>query len=160
STQSPKSRNTRCAPWRSKRFPKTSLVMNDCARPRQPGATKEGSDMSDTYGRLTLDPHSPMEMAQKVEAGGVTNARRHFNSTLALSVLAGAFIGLGAMFSTVVGTDTGLGYGVTRLLVGLSFSLGLILVVVGGAELFTGNNLIVMAWAHRKVSTGALCRNW
>jgi formate/nitrite transporter len=116
--------------------------------------------MSEPNWRLTLDPYSPPEMAQKVEAGGVTKARLDWSTTLALSVLAGAFIGLGAMFATVVGTDTGLGYGVTRLLVGLSFSLGLILVVVGGAELFTGNNLIVMAWAHRKVPTAALSRNW
>jgi formate/nitrite transporter len=99
-------------------------------------------------------------MAQRVEAGGVAKAHLAFGNTLVLSMLAGAFIGLGAMFSTVVATETGTGYGLTRLLVGLSFSLGLILVVVGGAELFTGNSLIVMAWAHGKVSTGALSRNW
>jgi formate transporter len=109
---------------------------------------------------LILDPYSPAEMAQKVEAGGVVKARLNFANTLVLSILAGAFIGLGAMFSTVVGTDTGLGYGATRLLVGLSFSLGLVLVTVGGAELFTGNNLIIMAWAHGRVSTAGLCRNW
>jgi formate/nitrite transporter len=109
---------------------------------------------------MTLDPYSPAEMAHKAEAGGITKAQLDFSNTLALSVLAGAFIGLGALFSTIVGTDTGLGYGVTRLLVGLSFSLGLILVVGGGAELFTGNNLIVMAWARGKVSTPALGRNW
>jgi formate/nitrite transporter len=56
--------------------------------------------------------------------------------------------------------NTGLPYGVTRLLMGLVFSLGLILVVVGGAELFTGNNLIVMAWANGKVTSSALLRNW
>jgi formate/nitrite transporter len=91
-----------------------------------------------------------------------------------LSVLAGAFIALGAIFATTVGAggmaittaegevafSTGLPYGVTRLLMGLVFCLGLILVVVGGAELFTGNNLIVMAWASGKVSTHSLLRNW
>jgi formate/nitrite transporter len=118
------------------------------------------TEMSDSNWRLTLDPYSPAEMAQKVEAGGVIKAHLSLGNTLVLSVLAGAFIGLGAMFATVVGTDTGLGYGVTRLLVGLAFCLGLILVVVGGAELFTGNNLIVMAWARGRVSTGALTRNW
>jgi formate/nitrite transporter len=55
---------------------------------------------------------------------------------------------------------TGLPFGLTRLLGGLAFCLGLILVVVGGAELFTGNNLIVIAWASQKVSTRALMRNW
>src|SRR6185436_8379164 len=91
-----------------------------------------------------------------------------------LSVLAGAFISLGAIFATTIGAggmaftstdgivvfNTSLPYGVTRLLMGLVFSLGLILVVVGGAELFTGNNLIVMAWANGKVTGSALLRNW
>jgi hypothetical protein len=69
---------------------------------------------------------------------------------------------VGAMFATTVlaGASDGLPYGVARLLAGLVFSLGLILVIVGGAELFTGNNLIVMAWASRKVSTAALVQNW
>ena len=76
-------------------------------------------------------------------------------------MLAGAFIALGAIFATtVVAGGSGLAFGVSRLLGGLAFSLGLILVVVGGAELFTGNNLIVMAWAGRRVSTRRLLRNW
>jgi formate/nitrite transporter len=116
--------------------------------------------MSGPQSGVGLDPYSPAEMAQRVEAGGVVKAGLNVANTLALAVLAGAFIGLGGMFSTVVGTDTGLGFGVTRLLVGLAFSLGLVLVVVGGAELFTGNNLIVMAWAHGKVGAGAVARNW
>jgi formate/nitrite transporter len=79
----------------------------------------------------------------------------------ALAILAGAFIGVGAIFATTVlaGTST-LPYGVARLLGGLVFSTGLILVVVGGAELFTGNNLIIMAFASRKVSLSGLLRNW
>ena len=108
----------------------------------------------------SFDPYTPAEMAERGEAGGAAKARLDFGRTFALGVLAGAFIGLGALFSTVVGTETGLGYGPTRLLMGLAFALGLILVVVGGAELFTGNNLIVMAWAERRVTTFALLRNW
>jgi formate/nitrite transporter len=78
-----------------------------------------------------------------------------------LSVLAGAFIALGAIFATTVAAGGGtLPYGVVRLLAGLVFTLGLILVVVAGAELFTGNNLIVMAWASRRVSTARLATNW
>ena len=78
-----------------------------------------------------------------------------------LGVLAGAFIALGAAFATTVGSGgTDLPYGVLRLLVGLAFTLGLILVVVAGAELFTGNNLIVMAWASRRVSSRRLLGNW
>ena len=76
-------------------------------------------------------------------------------------MLAGAFIAMGAIFATTVTAGgSNLPYGVSRLLAGVAFSLGLILVVVAGAELFTGNNLIVMAWASRRVSTARLLRNW
>ena len=82
-------------------------------------------------------------------------------TTFALAVLAGAFIAMGAIFATTVTAGgASMPFGVSRLLGGLAFSLGLILVVVAGAELFTGNNLIVMAWASRKVSTARLLRNW
>jgi formate transporter len=103
----------------------------------------------------------PQEMAEKAEAAGVRKAALPFLPMFILAMLAGAFISLGAMFATVVGAGSAsLPYGVARLLVGLVFCLGLILVVVAGAELFTGNNLIVMAWASHKVSTWALLRNW
>ena len=99
-------------------------------------------------------------MAARVEAGGVAKAALPASKTLALGVLAGAFIGLGAMLSTIVATDNGLGFGVSRLLVGLSFSLGLVLVLVGGAELFTGNALLVIARAQGRVTTRAVLSNW
>ncbi|MDR3576949.1 MAG: formate transporter FocA [Anaerolineaceae bacterium] len=110
---------------------------------------------------FNIDSLSPQEMAVKAETIGVRKAALDFMPLLGLSILAGAFIGLGAMFATTVyaGSAT-LPYGVARLLMGLTFCLGLILVVVAGAELFTGNNLIVMAWASGKVSTMALLRNW
>jgi formate transporter len=103
--------------------------------------------MLTTTDSFSIDPYSPADMALRAESMGVNKARLGVGHTLALAMLGGAFIALGAMFSSVVGLDSNMGYGVTRLLVGISFSLGLILVVVGGAELFTGNNLIVMAWA-------------
>lgn len=108
-----------------------------------------------------LDALPPVEMARKAEEVGVVKAGMSVSNTFALSLLAGAFIALGAIFSTTVGAGGGdLPFGVVRLLAGLAFSLGLILVVVAGAELFTGNNLIVMAWASRRVRTRALARNW
>jgi formate transporter len=116
--------------------------------------------MSKPEMRLSIEPYSAGEMAEIAERGGAAKARLGIGATIALSVLAGAFIGLGAMFSTVVATEAHLGYGLTRLVVGLSFCLGLVLVVVGGAELFTGNNLMIMAWAHGKVTTGAVLRQW
>jgi len=110
---------------------------------------------------ISVDALIPQEMAEKAEAIGVRKAGLSFWPLFSLSVLAGAFIGLGAMFATTTAAgSSALPYGVARLLIGLTFCIGLILVVVGGAELFTGNNLIVMAWASRKVSTGALLRNW
>ncbi|MGI9515543.1 MAG: formate/nitrite transporter family protein [Pirellulaceae bacterium] len=104
--------------------------------------------------------YSPRQVAWKVESIGVSKARSNLLTVLVLAVLAGAFISLGAILFTVVVTGSQLGFGVTRLLGGLSFSLGLVLVVVAGAELFTGNNLIAMAWASGHVSSGELVRNW
>ena len=110
---------------------------------------------------FAFDALLPREMAGKAEAAGVAKANLGKYRMFALAVLAGAFIAMGAVFATTVSAGSGdMPWGVTRLLAGVVFSLGLILVIVGGAELFTGNNLIVMAWANRKVSTLGLFRNW
>jgi len=108
-----------------------------------------------------FDALPPREMAHKAEQVGVAKVGMSAADTFALAVLAGAFIAMGAMFATTVTAGgAALPYGVSPLLGGLAFTLGLILVVVAGAELFTGNNLIVMGWASRKVSTARLLRNW
>ena len=104
--------------------------------------------------------HPPREIARKAEELGVVKARSDTLTVLALAVLAGAFISLGALFFTVVVTDANFGWGVNRLLVGIAFCLGLILVVVAGAELFTGNNLVAMAWASGLIGTRDIARNW
>lgn len=111
---------------------------------------------------IGIDAFLPPEMARQAEQVGVRKAAMPVFTTFALAVLAGAFIGLGAMFSTVVatGASPALPYGVAQLLSGLVFSLGLILVIVAGAELFTGNNLIVMAAASGRVSIRQVLRNW
>ena len=80
--------------------------------------------------------------------------------TFALAVVAGAFVALGSAFFTVAMADTGLAYSLTRLIGGAAFSLALVLVVIAGAELFTSNNLLVMAWASRRLATLRLLRNW
>jgi formate transporter FocA len=111
--------------------------------------------------QISFDALMPPEMAGKAENVGVSKAQLSSFRMFALAILAGAFIALGAIFSTTATTGgSALPYGVVRILAGLTFSLGLILVVVAGAELFTGNNLIIMAWASRKVSTLQLLRNW
>lgn len=111
---------------------------------------------------LHIDALLPLEMAQKAEQIGVRKAEMSLTNLLVLAVLAGAFVALGAIFSTTVAAGAAgvLPFGITRLLVGITFCLGLILVIVGGAELFTGNNLIIMAWASGKISSMALLRNW
>lgn len=111
---------------------------------------------------IRIDALLPAEMAERAEYVGVRKAEMPLVTTLVLAVLAGAFIALGSVFATTVAAGTGgvVPFGLARLLTGFVFSLGLILVVVGGAELFTGNNLIVMAWASGKISTVALLRNW
>lgn len=123
---------------------------------------------------IHIDALLPAEMALRAEQIGVRKAEMPALPMFTLAVLAGAFISLGSIFATTVSAGTmiatvpggelaytaSLPYGITRLLAGLVFCLGLILVVVGGAELFTGNNLIVMAWASGKVTGRALLRNW
>ena len=113
-----------------------------------------------TPGSASFDAYSPSQIAQLVENLGVRKACLPKNQIVILSILAGAFIAFGAMFYTVVITGNNLGFGVERLLGGMAFTLGLILVVIGGAELFTGNNLIVMAWADGKISMTQLLTNW
>jgi formate transporter len=110
---------------------------------------------------VTFDAIMPPAMAVRAEASGVKRASLDVTTLLALSVLAGAFVAFGAIFATTVSAGaTDMPYGVGRLLVGLVFCAGLIMVIIGGAELFTGNNLLVMAWASNKVTTGAVLLNW
>jgi len=113
--------------------------------------------MSEIFG---FDAFSPKEIAERVETIGVAKARLPLLSMLMLGVLAGAFIGLGALYFVLVKSDPSLGFATSQLLGGLTFSLGLILVIVAGAELFTGNNLLAMAWADDKISTVELLKNW
>ncbi|HKX75830.1 MAG TPA: formate/nitrite family transporter [Acidimicrobiia bacterium] len=109
----------------------------------------------------SFDALLPPAMARKAEEVGVTKAALPLMSTFALAVLAGAFVGFGAMLSTVtLAGAEGMPYGFGRLLAGLTFSLGLILVVVAGAELFTGNTLLVMAAASRRIKLRSVIRNW
>lgn len=107
-----------------------------------------------------LDAYRPAEVAQRIEEAGVKKAELPAVPLATLSVLAGVFIALGAAAFTAALAGTPPGFGPARLLAGLIFSSGLVLVVVAGAELFTGNALIVMAWVDRRVSLPALLRNW
>ncbi len=108
-----------------------------------------------------IDTLLPPEMALACEAAGAAKAGRDALALIVLGLLAGAFIAFGAIFMTVVLTGTSaLPWGVARLLAGLVFSLGLILVIVGGAELFTGDSLMIVACASRRITLSALLRAW
>ena len=123
---------------------------------------------------VVFDAIMPAAMAIRAEESGAKRASTDPTTVLVLSVLGGAFVGFGAIFATTVSTGSfaiaaadgtaafsaALPYGIVRLLTGLAFCLGLILIIVGGAELFTGNTLIVMAWASGKVKTRDLLLNW
>jgi formate transporter len=110
---------------------------------------------------VTFDAIMPATMALRAEESGVKRASTDPTTLLVLSVLAGAFISFGAIFATTVSAGAvGMPYGVVRLLIGLVFSTGLIMVIIGGAELFTGSNIIVIARASGKVKTRALLLNW
>ncbi len=112
-----------------------------------------------TSGPTGIDAYARAEIAARIETAGIGKARLPFVPLVTLALLAGAFIGFGAIAFTVATTGVPLS-GPMRILGGLAFSLGLILVVVGGAELFTGNAMIVMAWADGRIGLPALLRNW
>lgn len=108
-----------------------------------------------------VDALLPPQMAFACEAAGAAKAGRDAIALVVLGLLAGAFIGFGAVFMTVTLTGAAeLPWGVARLLAGLVFSLGLILVIVGGAELFTGDSLMIVACASQSITIRSLLRAW
>jgi formate/nitrite transporter len=110
---------------------------------------------------FSVDAFSPKEIAARVESVGIAKSNNNPMREFALAVLAGAFIAFGALLFTLVTFDSsGVPAGLMRLIGGFVFCLGLILVVVAGAELFTGNNLIIMAYVDGKVSLKQLVQNW
>ena len=110
----------------------------------------------------TLDGYKPAEMAERAAAVGEQKATLKAGPMFLLACLAGAYIAMGAIFATTVaaGTSETWPFGVTRVLMGLVFCVGLVLVVVGGAELFTGNTLMTIACLEKRITTGSLLRNW
>jgi formate/nitrite transporter len=109
---------------------------------------------------FNLNAYSPAEIKEAIEKVGVKKTNLPFLTSLMLAVIAGGSIGLGALYYTIIVSDAELSFATARVMGGMAFSLGLVIVLVGGAELFTGNNLIVMAWASGDVSTKEMLRNW
>jgi formate/nitrite transporter len=133
-------------------------------RPDQTGNPSRLASGSEPSVGSTTDAYAPAQIAERVCKIGLAKVTMPVPTMIALAVLAGAFISLGALFYTVTVTTgkdaVAVPFGLVRLAGGVTFSLGLILVVVGGAELFTGNNLIAMGWAVGCVQTGQVVRNW
>ena len=109
---------------------------------------------------FNLQAYSPAEIEETIEKVGVKKANLPFLASFMLAIVAGGGIGFGALYYTIVASDPSLSFATARVVGGLVFTLGLTLVLVGGAELFTGNNLIVMAWASGRVSAATMLRNW
>ena len=106
------------------------------------------------------DAYAPKEIAAKVETVGVAKAHMATLPLVMLGLLAGAFIGLGCLLFVIVKSDASLSFAISQLLSGFVFCLGLILVIIAGAELFTGNNLLAMSWADGQITTREVLRNW
>ncbi|WP_289094051.1 formate/nitrite transporter family protein, partial [uncultured Bifidobacterium sp.] len=100
------------------------------------------------------------ETEEAVESAGVSKTKQSKSVTFILALFAGAFIALGGSFFTVVMSDASLGFALQRVIGGLVFCLGLVLVLLCGAELFTGNSLMICALASRKIDVKGLLRNW
>ena len=113
-----------------------------------------------TSSQTNFDAFTPSAIAERVEQVGVVKANMSLRQLVMLGLLAGAFIGFGALANNLVLSDPLTSMAATRILGGAVFSLGLILVVVAGAELFTGNNLVVMAYVDGRISFRLLLRNW
>jgi len=109
---------------------------------------------------FSSNAYSPAEIKEAIEKVGVKKTNLPLQASFMLAIVGGGSIGLGALYYTIIASDAELSFATTRVVGGLAFSLGLALVLVGGAELFTGNNLIVMAWASGKVSSREMLRNW
>jgi len=109
---------------------------------------------------FNLHAYSPAEIKEAVEKIGVKKANFPFLTSFMLAIVAGGGVGFGALYYTIVASDPTWSFATVRVVGGLVFTVGLALVLVGGAELFTGNNLIVMAWASGIVSTRTMLRNW
>jgi len=105
---------------------------------------------------------TPPETTQAIIAAGRRVLHQTFGRTFVLSLLAGFYISFGAQLSTVVSQDAArfAGAGVSRLLAGSVFSIGLMLVVICGAELFTGNSLLAAAAVHGEITWAKLAENW
>jgi formate/nitrite transporter len=106
--------------------------------------------------------NKPGEVAARLVASGRNKAACPWKQAAVMGMLAGVFIGFGGWLAVTVATGTAaaLGFGVSRMVSGAVFSVGLMLVVITGAELFTGNNLLVIAALKKDITWMRMLRSW
>ncbi len=107
-----------------------------------------------------IDAYSPQKIAARIDAVTAVKAKDSKAATFWLGVNAGVFIALGAQFATLIMSDSGLHPGLTAVVAGTVFCLGLIMVVVAGAELFTGNCMIFIGYMEKRISTKRIFDHW
>lgn len=109
-----------------------------------------------------IEGRLPPEIAAQAEADGVAKAGQDSVTLVTLGVLGGAFISFGAIFANVAltGAEAVVPFGLARVVAGLVFALGLGLVLLGGAQIFTGDVLMVMAWASGRLAIRRVLRAW
>ncbi len=107
-----------------------------------------------------IEAYSPPQIALRIDRVATAKAKLNFAQTFILGILAGVYIGIGAQFATLVISDSTLHFGLNSLIAGIVFSLGLMLVIIGGAELFTGNCLVIMGYISKRITTRELLNNW
>lgn len=108
-----------------------------------------------------IEGRLPPEIAAKAETDGVAKAKQDAFTLIALGVLGGAFIAFGAIFSNVaLAGSADVPFGLARVVAGFVFGVGLCLVLLAGAQIFTGDVLMVMAWASHRLSTAHVVRAW
>ncbi len=114
-----------------------------------------------TQAQANIQYFSPMEMMAEAEKFALSKAKKTSSMTLSLAVMAGAFIGLAFLFYITVTTGSaGAGWGLSRFAGGLAFSMGLILIVICGGELFTSSVLTSIAWANKQITFGKMLKTW
>jgi formate/nitrite transporter len=109
---------------------------------------------------VDIDAYAPPRIADRIDKVALVKAKLSFAQTFLLGILAGVYIAIGAQFATFVISDSTLHFGLNSLIAGIVFSLGLMLVVIGGAELFTGNCLIIMGYISKRITTYEMLNNW
>ena len=116
--------------------------------------------MAQPTASVSIDALGPAQTEAKAESLGVTKGSMPAGRLFVAGMLAGAFISFGAMFFCLFTSDSSLPFAVQRAGGGACFCLGLVLVLCCGAELFTGNSLMVCSLLSKRIGPGALLRNW